>query len=175
MSLLNCRPHTTIGGTMPKDYPRCQARTRASLAKEGWLRPLRKSGEASLAGADGVVRSSTDDWKLNEPPRPRQSKERDHLLDGASTPPLPSFAKEGSLDLPVACVSWSGAKREIRDVCSGLLKKALLKMSKLQSPIGREWRGAPGEGRKIGKNVCSHPALRLRLRPGGLALRAGHL
>src|SRR5437870_2280231 len=89
MSLLNCRPHTTIGGTMPKDYPRCQARTRASLAKEGWLRPLRKSGEASLAGADGVVRSSTDDWKLNEPPRPRQSKERDHLLDGASTPPLP--------------------------------------------------------------------------------------
>src|SRR5881396_3490854 len=29
-----------------------------SLAKEGWLRPLRKSGEASLAGADGVVRSS---------------------------------------------------------------------------------------------------------------------
>src|SRR5437016_14201677 len=60
-----------------------------SLAKAGWLRPLRKSGEASLAGADGVVRSSTDDWKLNEPPRPRQSKERDHLLDGASTPPLP--------------------------------------------------------------------------------------
>src|SRR2546425_7852213 len=57
-----------------------------SLAKAGWLRPLRKSGEASLAGADGVVRSSTDDWKLNEPPRPRQSKERDHLLDGASTP-----------------------------------------------------------------------------------------
>src|SRR5438445_5619204 len=35
MSLLNCRPHTTIGGTMPKDYPRCQARTRASLSKEG--------------------------------------------------------------------------------------------------------------------------------------------
>src|SRR6266566_4561554 len=29
-----------------------------SLAKEGWLRPLRKSREASLAGADGVVRSS---------------------------------------------------------------------------------------------------------------------
>src|SRR5438445_11897749 len=24
-----------------------------SLAKEGWLRPLRKSGEASLAGAEG--------------------------------------------------------------------------------------------------------------------------
>src|SRR3989441_12865446 len=27
--------------------------------------------------------------KLNEPPRPRFSKERGHLLDGAATPPLP--------------------------------------------------------------------------------------
>src|SRR5439155_7275014 len=54
----------------------------------------------------------------------------------------PSFAKEGSLDLPVACVSWSGAKREIRGVCSGLLKKALLKMSKLQSAvIDRRYKG----------------------------------
>src|SRR6266705_2109398 len=42
-----------------------------SLAKEGWLV------------------QATNYWKLNEPPRPRQSKERDHLLDGASTPPLP--------------------------------------------------------------------------------------
>ena len=29
-----------------------------SLDKEGWLRPLRKCREASLAGADGVVGSS---------------------------------------------------------------------------------------------------------------------
>src|SRR5437879_3779338 len=70
-------------------WPPPPTKNREDRAKEGWLRPLRKSGEASLAGADGVVRSSTDDWKLNEPPRPRQSKERDHLLDGASTPPLP--------------------------------------------------------------------------------------
>jgi len=28
------------------------------LGKEGWLRPLRKCCEASLAGADGVVGSS---------------------------------------------------------------------------------------------------------------------
>src|SRR5437870_6487737 len=112
MSLLNCRPHTTIGGTMPKDYPRCQARTRASLAKEGWLRPLRKSGEASLAGADGVVRSSTDDWKLNEPPRPRQSKERDHLLDGASTPPLPRRGVWTYL-LPASAGRGRNAKFEI--------------------------------------------------------------
>src|SRR6266568_8879375 len=94
-----------------------------SLANEGWLRPLRKSGEASLAGADGVVRSSHQLLEVERTTPSAPSKERDHLLDGASTPPSP----------PVACVSWSGAKREIRDVSSGLLKKALLKMSKLQS------------------------------------------
>src|SRR2546425_11868135 len=32
---------------------------------------------------------ATDYRKLNEPPRPRFSKERGHLLDGAATPPLP--------------------------------------------------------------------------------------
>src|SRR5437870_4974079 len=116
-------------GTAVFFHEKLPTTNREDRAKEGWLRPLRKSGEASLAGADGVVRSSTDDWKLNEPPRPRQSKERDHLLDGASTPPLPRRGVWTYL-LPV---SWSGAKREIRDVCSGLLKKALLKMSKLQN------------------------------------------
>src|SRR5437867_2940581 len=60
-----------------------------SLDKEGWLRPLRKCREASLAGADGVVGSS---HRLSEVERTTPSapaKERDHLLDGASTPPLP--------------------------------------------------------------------------------------
>src|SRR6266571_5083764 len=72
-----------------------------SLANEGWLRPLRKSGEASLAGADGVVRSShqlleverTTPFLMFRPTgltlRAAPPKERDHLLDGASTPPLP--------------------------------------------------------------------------------------
>src|SRR5947199_5821324 len=75
-----------------------------SLDKEGWLRPLRKCREASLAGADGVVGSS---HRLSEvepttlpcfalsgshslrscPAAP--PKERDHLLDCAATPPLP--------------------------------------------------------------------------------------
>src|SRR5437667_8265671 len=75
-----------------------------SLDKEGWLRPLRKCREASVAGADGVVGSS---HRLSEvepttlpcfalsgshslrscPAAP--PKERDHLLDGAATPPLP--------------------------------------------------------------------------------------
>src|SRR2546427_12509671 len=75
-----------------------------SLDKEGWLRPLRKCREASLAGADGVVGSS---HRLSEVERTTlpcfalsgshslrscpaaPPKERDHLLDGAATPPLP--------------------------------------------------------------------------------------
>src|SRR5438552_12415927 len=60
-----------------------------SLDKEGWLRPLRKCREASLAGADGVVGSSHDYRKLNEPPRPRLQRNGGHLLDGAASPPLP--------------------------------------------------------------------------------------
>src|SRR5256712_11410938 len=60
-----------------------------SLDKEGWLRPLRKCREASFAGADGVVGSS---HRLSEVERTTPAappKERDHLLDGAATPPLP--------------------------------------------------------------------------------------
>jgi len=64
-----------------------------SLAKEGWLRPLRKSGEASLPGADGherseckpdrakqgrVVRSSHRLSEVGRTTRPRFSKERGH-------------------------------------------------------------------------------------------------
>src|SRR5881409_3923872 len=57
--------------------------------KGGVAAPLRKCREASLAGADGVVGSS---HRLSEVERTTPSapaKERDHLLDGASTPPLP--------------------------------------------------------------------------------------
>ncbi len=60
-----------------------------SLDKEGWLRPLRKCREASLPGADGVVGSS---HRLSEVERTTPApppKERDHLLDGAASPPLP--------------------------------------------------------------------------------------
>src|SRR6266581_3444904 len=60
-----------------------------SLDKEGWLRRLRKCREASLAGADGVVGSG---HRLSEVERTTPAappKERDHLLDGAATPPLP--------------------------------------------------------------------------------------
>src|SRR5213594_2494067 len=59
------------------------------LGKEGWLRPLRKCREASLAGADGVVGSS---HRLSEVERTTPAappKERDHLLGGAASPPLP--------------------------------------------------------------------------------------
>src|SRR5437762_1933364 len=84
-----------------------------SLAKEGWLRPLRKSGEASLAGADGHERSECEpdrakqgrvvcsSHRLSEVERTTPSAPSkvasQHFLDVASTPPLPSFAKEGSL------------------------------------------------------------------------------
>src|SRR5213594_4005656 len=58
-----------------------------SLDKEGRLRPLRKCREASLPGADGAVGSS---HRLSEVERPTPApppKERDHLLDGAASPP----------------------------------------------------------------------------------------
>src|SRR3989442_15543504 len=87
-----------------------------SLDKEGWLRPLRKCREASVAGADGHERSECEpdrakqgrvvgsSHRLSEVERTTPvlmfrptgltlraapPKERDHLLDGAATPPLP--------------------------------------------------------------------------------------
>src|SRR5205809_7998172 len=57
-----------------------------SLHKEGWLRPLRKCRGASLAGADGVVGSSHDYRKLNEPPRPRL--QRNGTIYLMARPPL---------------------------------------------------------------------------------------
>ncbi len=60
-----------------------------SLDKEGWLRPLRKCREASLAGADGVVGSSHRLSEVERTTPAAPAKERDHLLDDAATPPLP--------------------------------------------------------------------------------------
>ena len=60
-----------------------------SLHKEGWLRPLRKCRGASLAGADGVVGSSHRLSEVERTTPAAPSKEWDHLLDGAATPPLP--------------------------------------------------------------------------------------
>src|SRR5438552_9012028 len=60
-----------------------------ALDKEGWLRPLRKCREASLAGADGVVGSSHRLSVVERTTPAPPPKERDHLLDGAATPPLP--------------------------------------------------------------------------------------
>src|SRR6058998_2472472 len=75
-----------------------------SLDKEGWLRPVRECREASLAGADGHERSECEpdrakqgrmvgsSHRLSEVERTTPaapSKERDHLLDGAASPPLP--------------------------------------------------------------------------------------
>ena len=56
------------------------------LATEGWLRPLRKSREASLAGADGHERSEC------EPDRAKQGRvvpepNRDNWWISSSEPP----------------------------------------------------------------------------------------
>ena len=78
-----------------------------SLDKEGWLRPLRKCREASLAGADGVVGSS---HRLSEVERTTPAappKERDHLLDGAATPPVPGVPGGDHVFRAVFGLTWS--------------------------------------------------------------------
>ena len=60
-----------------------------SFAKEGWLRPSKQCREATLAGADGVVGSSHRLSEVERTTPSAPSKERDHLLDGAATPPSP--------------------------------------------------------------------------------------
>src|SRR5216117_1219762 len=88
-----------------------------SLDKEGWLRPLRKCREVSLAGVDGVVGSShrlseverTTPFLMFRPTgltlRAAPPKERDHLLDAAATPPLPRRGLRLSLRLSQTPVS----------------------------------------------------------------------
>ncbi len=54
------------------------------------MRPSSKRREATLAGTDGVVGSTSDDRLLNEPPRQlHQRRLRTIFLDVAATPPLP--------------------------------------------------------------------------------------
>src|SRR2546428_11711983 len=80
-----------------------------SLAKEGWLRPLKKCREATLAGADGVVcsREIVLEFERTTPSAP--FKGTGIFLDGASTPPLPRrgvcFAQAFS---KIKCVSFTG-------------------------------------------------------------------
>src|SRR6058998_4384750 len=59
-----------------------------SLDKEGWLRPLKKCREASIAGADGVVGSSHRLSEVEPTTPAAPPKERDRLFDGAATPPF---------------------------------------------------------------------------------------
>src|SRR5262249_21744865 len=47
-----------ITTALPGCYPNVAMGQSPLLGKEGWMRPLIKLREASLAGADGVVRSS---------------------------------------------------------------------------------------------------------------------
>ena len=70
-----------------------------SLAKEGWLRPVRKYREASLAGRRrGGSFKVPINRRLNEPPRPLHERWlRAIFLDVASTPPLPRRGLSHSL------------------------------------------------------------------------------
>src|SRR2546425_13207527 len=72
-----------------------------SLDKEGWLRPLRKCREASLAGADGVVGSSHRLTEVERTTPATPPKERDHLLDVAASPPL--LCQGGDFAFPTGC------------------------------------------------------------------------
>src|SRR6266571_9007875 len=66
-----------------------------SLAKEGWMRPLRKRREATLAGADGVVCSS---HRLSEVERTTPAAPtKEPSVHFCWWRGHPSFAKEGSL------------------------------------------------------------------------------
>src|SRR5437773_12480218 len=60
------------------------------LGKGGVAAPIKKKRRSLLSGRRrGGSFQPPIYRKLNEPPRPRFSKERGHLLDGAATPPLP--------------------------------------------------------------------------------------
>jgi hypothetical protein len=61
------------------------------LGQGGVAAPIKKCREATVAGADGAVRSSHRfNRKLNEPPRPLHTMRlRVIFLDVASTPPWP--------------------------------------------------------------------------------------
>src|SRR6266699_7144885 len=60
------------------------------LGKGGVAAPIKKKTRSLLSGRRrGGSFQPPIYRKLNEPPRPRFSKERGHLFDGAATPPLP--------------------------------------------------------------------------------------
>src|SRR5438034_11572684 len=60
------------------------------LGKGGVAAPIKKKRRSLLSGRRrGGSFQPPIYRKLNEPPRPRFSKERGRLLDGAATPPLP--------------------------------------------------------------------------------------
>jgi hypothetical protein len=74
---------------------------------KGWMRPLRKCREASLAGAAGVVGSSHRLSEVERTTPSAPSEERDHFLDGAATPPLPRRGVSFGCGFAALCLLWS--------------------------------------------------------------------
>jgi hypothetical protein len=57
------------------------------LSKEGWLRPVRKCREATIAGADGVVRRAPAGIRPTTPAASFKGCLRRYFLNDAATPP----------------------------------------------------------------------------------------
>lgn len=78
-----------------------------SLVKEGWPRHQERCREATFNGADGVVRSTTDNrWLERTTPSAPAKEASRHFLCGRIHP---SFTKEGSIwliTLLLLCLTW---------------------------------------------------------------------
>src|SRR3989442_15688721 len=76
------------------------------LGKGGVAAPSKRCCEATESGADGVVGSKKMFWSLNEPPRPRLSKERGYFL--MARPPLLCQGGEFRSPDAIKCVYFPG-------------------------------------------------------------------
>ena len=92
-------------------WPPPPTKNREDRGKEGWLHPLRKYREATIAGAEGVVRSKEIVLEFERTTPSAPFKGTGIFFDGASTPPLPRrgvcFAQAFS---KIKCVYFPGIK-----------------------------------------------------------------
>ena len=87
------------------------------MAKEGWLRPLRKSRAASLAGADGVVGSTSDNrWLERTTP---SAPQRNGVILLMARPPL--LCQGGEFAFPLVRSSPTVPSSNLWDMLSGSL------------------------------------------------------
>ena len=92
------------------------------MGKEGWLRPLRKYREATIAGADGVVVQKKLFWSLNEPPRPL-STERGYFL--MARPPLLCQGVSRAVLLASSITERKSAASKTKDLSAYFLERGV--------------------------------------------------